>query len=150
MEATHATRTPWPRIVFDLLVLGLVGLLVVRALDLRPAAMLIPLMVGVPVLVGFGFQLLRDLGRLQRRETSPEPGSDADAESMGAQTLAFVLLIVGWVVLGAMTSLLVAFPVALLAILLVSRVAPLLAVAITLAMWGVAFVIFDIALGVTF
>jgi hypothetical protein len=153
MNATH--QLPVARsigaIVFDLIVIGFVGLLVTNALGLRPGAALVPLLIGVPTLIAAALIFVLDLFPGLRRASGADEGQggmarlaairEADDESELELTAdpaslrrqaAFALWVGGFVVLAAFTNIYVAMPVALVAIFLAIRV-PLLHIAVIVA-----------------
>ena len=153
-------------IVFDLILICFVGLLVVNALGIRAGAALVPLLIGVPTLIVAGIILVLDLFPGLRRATGADEevphglgalrGSEEDDEdlevlmdpaSRGRQA-AFAAWIVGFVALAAFTSVYIAMPLALVAILLAVRL-PLLQMAVIVSVTVVGFyLLFHHLLGV--
>jgi hypothetical protein len=152
-------------ILFDLVLVAFAGLLVVTSLGLRPGVGTVPLLVGVPTLLGaivlLGFDLFP---RPPREDPAAEEASgglrgllaaaaEEEDEAIADPTLrgrqvGFALWTIAFVVLATFTSFYVAVPVALVAILVAVRLnwlAIVLVVAGTLAgFYG----LFDLFLGV--
>ncbi len=177
-EATTTARTAQPRrrstgaLVFDIVMIAFVTLIVVTAIGLRPGARLVPLSIGLPTLGLLALQLALDIrGRAAVRHV---PLADTDLaqasigevldaarvedteevvnespENLRRQAL-FAAWTVAFIVLGFVTNFLVASPVAVAVILLVTRVQPILALILAgvtgLGVW----LIFDIFLQVRF
>ncbi len=159
MNATH--QRPVGRsigaIVFNLIVIGFVGLLVTNALGLRPGAALVPLLIGVPTLIAAAIIFVLDLFPGLRRASGADEGKGgmarlaamreaddeselelaADPASLRRQA-AFALWVGGFALLVALTNIYVAMPVALVAIFLVIRV-PLLHIAVIVGVTGLGF-----------
>ena len=143
-------------IVFDLILIGVAGLLVINALGLRPGAALVPLLIGLPTLVVAAIILILDLFPGLRRATGADDkglhglaairGAAEDDEDLNVLTdpasrprqAAFAAWIVGFVTLASFTSVYIAMAVALVAILLAVRL-PLLQIAVTVTVTVVAF-----------
>ncbi len=179
MSATASTvRTAERRrrstgaIVFDVVMIAFVALIVVTALGLRPGARLVPLSIGLPTLGLLALQLALDIrGRATVRhvplaETDLAQASigevldaarveDTDEvvnespENLRRQAL-FAAWTVAFIVLGFATNFLVASPIAVAAILLVTRVQPILALILAGATGLGVWLIFDIFLQVRF
>jgi len=80
----NATR-PRPRIEpgrvgFDLFLLVIVGTLVLTAFSLRPAAALVPLIIGVPAALALIVRLVLDVFRVGR-DYRPEPAEELDLDA---------------------------------------------------------------------
>ena len=156
-------------IVFDLVLVGFAGLLVVNALGLRPGVGTVPLLVGVPTLLGAVVLLVRDafpraapaLGGSGDGSGGgflkliPDADDDEDADdrlpddpASRRRQVAFTAWVIGFVVLATLTSFYVAVPIALLGILLAVRIHWLVAIAITVATVVGFYGLFDLFLGV--
>jgi hypothetical protein len=161
-------RPPLDRgaIVFDLVLVAFTGLIVVTAFGIGPRARLVPLVIGIPTLLGLVAQVVVDL-RLVRwprsvaaatvpsldhahsdieaaeaavEEVPAEPYVDPDEALRSRQLLA------GWAiayVIGVfLTDFLIATPIALLAILVVGTRKVLLSAVVTLAACVFLYVVF--------
>jgi hypothetical protein len=161
-------------LIFDLVLIVFTAVIVVAALDGSPRAGLVPLVVGIPTLLGLGIQLAHDLLAPRTAEAEPtevpisvptagvgdliaaahveEVADDQLPSTPEARRAQIVLTAwaLGFVVLGIATSFLIATPVALLVILLVTtrRIVP--TVAITAVASGLLYLIFDVVLNVAF
>jgi hypothetical protein len=145
--SSRADGRSFGAILFDLILIGFVGLLVVNAFGIRPGAALVPLLIGVPTIVAALIILVLDVFPNLRRATGGDQeggfarlGAIREAEdedelelTVGPGELrrqaAFALWVVGFVILAALTNVYVAIPVALIAIFLAVRV-PLLHIAL--------------------
>jgi hypothetical protein len=143
-QAERPARRVGP-IVFDLVLLGFALLLVVNSLALRPGVGTVPLLVGVPTLLGTLAILVRDL--FPKRPAAVEaPGARVSAQLGGVRDMltaasaevidevgtaegpeerrrqiAFTGWAIGFVVLAWLTSFYVAVPIALVGILAAIR-----------------------------
>ncbi len=93
-NTTSQTTTGRPgidigRIVFDVLLVAIVGTFVVMAIGLRPAAQLVPLIIGVPTLAGLLIRLVLDLGRWGKeyRRSAADEHFELEAHEMGEASL---------------------------------------------------------------
>jgi hypothetical protein len=172
VRAAERRRRSTGALVFDIVMMAFVTLIVVTALGIRPGARLVPLSIGLPTLGLLALQLALDIrGRAAvrhvpladtdlaqasisevldaAREEDTEEVVNESPENLRRQAL-FAAWTVAFVVLGFATNFLVASPVAVGAILLVTRVPPILALILAgttgLGVW----VIFDIFLQVRF
>ncbi len=159
-------------IVFDLVMLGFVLLIVVTALGIRPGARLVPLSVGLPTMALLLLQLALDLrGRASAHHTALAD-TDLSRASIGEVLEAarveetdevvtgggesrrrealFAAWTVAYIVLGFVTSFLIATPIAVGAILLITRVQPVLALVLAGATGLGVWLVFDLFLQVRF
>jgi hypothetical protein len=125
-------------IIFDLIVVGFVGLIVFNALQIRPGAALVPLLIGIPTLVFGLIILVLDLFPRLRRATGDDgkrahglsairaAEEEDDVElptdpALRRRQAAFAAWVVGFVLLAAFTNIYIAVPVALTVIFLAIR-----------------------------
>jgi hypothetical protein len=159
-------------ILFDILMLAFVALIVVTALGIRPGARLVPLSIGLPTIGLLLLQLALDVrGRapahraalIDTNLSSASIGEVIEAarveeadevhregpEDMRREAL-FAAWTVAYVILGFATNFLVATPIAVGAILLITRVQPVLALILAGATGLGVWVAFDLFLQVRF
>lgn len=174
-ETIRRTRSV-EALVFDVVLVAFVGLIVYTALGINPRAASVPLIIGIPTLIGLVVVLASDLrGRvvptggdhvpveaaslrtssvagtleLAEEELTADAELPSDRQSRRRQAI-LAAWVVGFVALAAATNFRIAAPIALIAILLITtrRIVP------TLAITGVAavflYLIFDVFLDVAF
>ncbi|MQA87938.1 MAG: hypothetical protein GEV03_25760 [Streptosporangiales bacterium] len=146
-------------IVFDLVLLAFVGTLVAVALvSLDPGARLVPLIIGVPTVIGLAIQLVLDLfpGLRRRPLRRPAEGEEAEeaadhAPQRGKRELVFAAWIVGFVALTAVAGMLVSVPIALFFFFRVlGREGWVLSLLLTAGAWIFLYGLFGVVLGVPF
>lgn len=166
-------------IIFDLFLLALVCTLVgISLASLGPGARLVPLIVGIPTLLGlltlFIMDLFPALRRKKRvevsRETAESPddilketdisdlilegeGDEKAAESPEAikRMVIFALWAVGFFILTIFTGLLISIPIALFVFFkLLNRESWIMTLSMTIGTWAFIYVLFGIVLGVRF
>jgi hypothetical protein len=167
-------------LVFDIFLLIFVGTLVSVALfNLGPGARLVPLIVGIPTLIGILGVLLFDLfpglrailpGARPTVGQGPPPDRSVTAADIGEMALegeaeekpedtpearkreaTFALWAIGFFILTIFTGLLVSIPIALLVFFKVlNRESWLISVSITVGTWLFIYVLFGMVLGVRF
>ena len=135
-------------IVFDLVLIGFIGLLVVNSLSIRPGAALVPLLIGIPTLIAAAIILVLDLFPSLRRASGADDGEGGVARLVAIREAededelelptdpaalrrqaAFAIWVIGFVALAALTNIYLAMPVALVVIFLAIRV-PILHIAL--------------------
>lgn len=157
-------------IVFDVLLIAFCVAIVVTALGLSEKSRLVPLLVGVPTLVGLGVVLVRDVrGSRPVEEVAPaddlatadvrelwqaavheleEDDQLPDTPEARRRQLAFAVWALSVATLAALTSLLIAVPLGLLAILAAAGIGWLRTVALAAAVSGALYCLFVLFLEV--
>ena len=158
-------------IAFDLLLIGFCLAIVVTALGLSEKSRMVPLLVGIPTVVALGAVLARDVRGHRLAEAATAPADDLATADVGElwqaavheleeddqlpdtpearrRQLAFAVWAVAVATLAALTSLLIAVPLGLLAILAASGIGALRTVALTAAVSGVLYCLFVLFLEV--
>lgn len=163
----RSTERSGGAILFDLVLVVFAGLLVLSSLWLRPGVGTVPLLVGVPTLLGaivlLGFDLfprpLREdpaaeeasggIRGLMAAAAAAEEEDDPIADpTLRGRQIGFALWTVAFVVLAAFTSFYVAVPIALVAILLAIRLNWLTIVLVVAGTLAGFYGLFDLFLGV--
>ena len=162
-------------LIFDGVLLAFTVALVIDMFGLGRGARLVPLIVGVPTLVGLVFQLIFDLfpgsrdmlmSKLGRASSSERLIGADDAES-GAQTLSpdaaretrperkrelvLAAWVVGFFILSLIFGFVVSVPIALFFFLKVlNRDSWRFSITVTVVTWATIYVLFGVVLGVRF
>jgi Tripartite tricarboxylate transporter TctB family len=172
--ATRRTRSI-EAIVFDLFLVAFVGLIVWTASGINPRAALVPLVIGIPTLVGLLITLGRDVVGAPERTAGTRPldagalreSSVDDTLALAAEELeadsalpddpaarraqaALAIWAFGFVALAIATSFLVAVPVGLVVILGWTTRRLLPTIAITVAASAFLYLVFVVLLDVPF
>lgn len=155
---TGGTTRSADAIVFDVVLLGFAGAVVAASLvGLSPDARLVPLIVGVPTVVGATVQLLRDLfpgvlsGRGRRRSAEGEPagGPEPAVRTVARRKVVFAAWAVGFFLLSAALGFLVSIPVALAFFLwVIARERWTLTITLSLGSWAFVWLLFGVVLNV--
>jgi len=167
LQAAAADRASRPdrylgALVLDVLLVGFTTLIVLSAIGLRGDAGMVPLVVGVPTLIGALYLLVLDVrSALARRALAPEPDApslldqitleeEAEFETPEARRRQglFALWVMAFVALAWVTSFYVAVPVALLVLFLIIRLHPVAIVVAIAGVVGLLYGLFDLFLRV--
>lgn len=143
-----ATRRSPGSIAFDLIMLIFVGALLLT-LPEGEGARLVPLLIGVPTLLGVAYQLYVDLTPSRHLEEAVED-KPIPVEVLRRQ-LVFVAWVVALMVLAWVTNILIAVPVALFVVFRVlNRESWLLSAALAGGTWLFIYLVFSVGLGFHF
>ena len=149
-------------LILDGLLVAFTALIVVSALGLRGGAGMVPLVIGIPTLIGALYILVVDV---RATLTAAAPAVEPDAPSLldrialeeeaefetpeaRRRQALFALWVVGFVALAWVTSFYVAVPVALVALFLIVRLHPVAIVIAVAGVVGLLYGLFDLFLRV--
>ncbi len=149
-------------LILDIVLITFTTLIVVSAMGLRGDAGLVPLVIGIPTLIGAVYVFALDLRTaLARDGAAPEPDAPSLLDQISLEEEAefetpearrrqalFALWVIGFVALAWLTSFYVAVPVALLVLFVIVRLHPVAIVVAIAGVVGLLYVLFDLFLRV--
>lgn len=168
-ERPTAPERSLDAIIFDLLLIAFSATLVIASLGLRPGVGTVPLLVGIPTMLGALAILVMDLFpglrppppddagdglRLQALMAAAKESEDdldlGNAPNERRRQLAFTAWAIGFVVVATLTSFYVAVPISLVAVFAAIRLDWRANAVITVVTLALFYGLFDVFLGVRF